>query len=64
MSPGLLRSPYPLRCLDLVLSQVQPLGSLFPECNPLAVDLLQKLLVFDPSQRLTVRATVLLLAFE
>lgn len=31
-----------------------PLGNLYPHANPLAIDLLQKMLVFDPSKRISV----------
>ncbi|OAY82741.1 Mitogen-activated protein kinase 4 [Ananas comosus] len=31
-----------------------PLPSLYPQANPLAIDLLQKMLVFDPSKRISV----------
>ncbi|XP_074592448.1 mitogen-activated protein kinase 4-like [Curcuma longa] len=31
-----------------------PLANLYPNANPLAIDLLQKMLVFDPSRRISV----------
>lgn len=39
---------------SLPLSRGTQFSSLFPEADPLALDLLQKMLVFDPSKRITV----------
>ncbi|GJW68822.1 mitogen-activated protein kinase homolog NTF3 [Tanacetum coccineum] len=39
---------------SLPFSQGTPFSELYPEAQPLAIDLLQKMLVFDPSKRISV----------
>ncbi|GJU45978.1 mitogen-activated protein kinase homolog NTF3-like protein [Tanacetum coccineum] len=39
---------------SLPFSQGTPISELYPEAQPLAIDLLQKMLVFDPSKRISV----------
>lgn len=41
----------------------QPLLSVFPHVNPLAIDLMEKMLTFDPAKRITGNFTILFRSF-
>lgn len=51
-------SSYNSSCWLLVVSQKVPFSKKFPEADPLALDLMEKMLQFDPRKRIDVQSAL------